>query len=251
MLTFLFLKVKKFSFFHLFFIIYTGFSVQLLTKIYSTMKKLLLFILAAIVSVGMFAQLSTEDDQLLYLSFDDDTELTYNEQEIDGEDDADLEAVTGLYGGAVSFNGTSSFIVMDLIEDWNHGMDWTFSFWIKATGDPRDFWGIMSFSAYSGDPSGDYFDDDPLVAGLMLGSEEGIFNVDISWLGGMGGEPGVPLWDDGEWHHLVITYAPSVPEMIMYLDGALYGGPEGIDIVGTIEADDLPASLDDHPPGTG
>lgn len=81
------------------------------------MKKPLLFIFTAIISAGMFAQISTEDSQVLYLSFDDDTELSANEEGIDLLDEADVDTAEGMFEGAASFNGTSSFLVMDLIPD--------------------------------------------------------------------------------------------------------------------------------------
>ena len=194
------------------------------------MKKILLLVLACIISTGLIAQISTEDSQILYLDFEDDTEFALNDQDVDAVDEADLTAEEGKFGGAVSFNGTSSYLVMDLIEDWNHGMDWTLSFWVKSAVENQFVWGITSFSAYSGDPAGDYFDDEARVGGLKLGMPDeenvGKLIVEISWIGDFWPEDDVPAWDDTEWHHFVITYSVEAATMNMYLDNEPYGEEE-------------------------
>lgn len=192
------------------------------------MKKLLLLALTCILSIGLFAQISTEDSQILYLDFEDDTDLALNDEGIDLLDDADLSAEEGRFGGAVSFNGTSSFMVMELIPDWNHGMDWSLSFWIKSAVVEQFVWGILGFCTYSGSPEGDYYDDEPRVGGLTLGVPDpefvGKLIANISWVSDAGPwDDEVPaVWDDGDWHNFVITYSTETEMMNMYIDNMPY-----------------------------
>ncbi len=192
------------------------------------MKKFLLLVLTCIISIGLFAQISTEDNQILYLDFEDADDIAYNDQDVDLIDDADLTVDEGKFGSAVSFNGTSSFLVMDLIEDWNHGMDWSLSIWIKSEDVDQFVWGILSFCTYSGSPENDYYDDEPRVGGLLVGVPDpefaGKLIVNISWISDAGPwEDDVPaIWDDGDWHNFVITYSLEAAMMNMYIDNQPY-----------------------------
>ena len=112
------------------------------------------------------------------------------------------------------------------LEGFNHGLDWTWSTWLK-TESTEDFWGIMSFGTYSGDPMTDWYDEEERVGGVIFSSFEGIFEVQISWLGWAGPDGQEPTpWNDGEWHHLVITYSVENEAMRIYVDNTLAGQEE-------------------------
>jgi hypothetical protein len=184
------------------------------------MKRLLLFLISAVFAGSLFAQLSTEESQILYLSFDDADELTLNWQEVEVTDEVDMEGDEGKFHGGALFNGESSYMIFEPIEGWNHGMSWSWSFWIKSEA-AQDFWGIMSFGNHSGDIMADYYDEPPRVGGLILVTWDSLFSVDISWIGGVypdeEGDPPVQ-WIDGEWHHIVMTYDAEAGEMVFYQD---------------------------------
>jgi len=192
------------------------------------MKRLLLLIVAALFAGGLWAQLSTEDSQILYLNFDDEGDLSYTDYDFVLNEEVDVVAEEGIFAGGAWFDGEGSRIVFEPVEDWNQGMDWTLSMWLK-TDVQEDFWGIASFGTYSGDPQTDYYDDEERVCGIIFSSFEGIFEVQLSWIGGAGaGDEYTPEpWNDGEWHHLLITYSPNAdPVMLMYLDNVVVGSSE-------------------------
>jgi len=189
-------------------------------------KTLLLLIASALIAVNLSAQLSLEGNQILYLNFDDEADLSYNDEGINVTDEAGIVQDEGVFGGSAWFDGDGSYIVFDPIDGWNHGMDWSFSFWVKSEIQ-EDFFGIMSFSTYSGDPLTDWMDEEPCVGGIKLSSWEGYFEVEVSWLGGLWSELDPPLWNDGEWHHVVIAYDgdSDADNMYMYMDNVLYAEP--------------------------
>ncbi len=192
------------------------------------MKKFLLFTLLTIFFVGnLMAQLSFEDAQILYVSFDDETDLSYTDDDFELTEEVGVEADDGKFGGAAYFDGVGSWIVYDPLEGFNHGMDWTWSFWLK-TESTEDFWGIMSFGTYSGDPLTDWYDEEPRVGGLFLSSYEGIFNIELSWIGWVGDDGTLnPVpWNDGDWHHVVISHSVEAGTMRIYVDNVLAGQEE-------------------------
>ena len=89
------------------------------------MKRHLLFLVTIVFASSLFAQLSTEDFQILYLDFDDETELSYTEYDFELNEEVDVEADEGKFAGGAFFDGAGSRIVFDPNEDWNHGMEWT------------------------------------------------------------------------------------------------------------------------------
>jgi hypothetical protein len=218
------------------------------------MKRLLLLIVAALFAGSLCAQLNTEDSQILYLDFNDDGDLSYTDYDFVLNEEVDVVADEGKFAGGAWFDGEGSRIVFDPSEDWNHGMDWTLSMWLK-TDVQEDFWGVSSFGTYSGDPNTDFYDEEERICGIIFSSFEGVFEVQLSWIGWAGAldahspEP----WNDGEWHHLLITYSANAdPVLLMYLDNVEVGSSEeNFDIaeeVATINADEgLNASIeDDH-----
>ena len=199
------------------------------------------------------AQLSFEDAQILHLSFDDEDDLSYTDYDFELTEEVAVEADEGKYGGGAYFDGAGSWIVFEPLEGFNHGLDWTWSTWLK-TESTEDFWGIMSFGTYSGDPMTDWYDEEERVGGVIFSSFEGIFEVQISWLGWAGPDGQEPTpWNDGEWHHLVITYSVENEAMRIYVDNTLAGQEEApfnfaVDIEEIIAEEGLTeASLeDDH-----
>lgn len=191
------------------------------------MKKFLLFtLMIAFFAGNMLAQLSFEDAQILHLNFDDEDDLSYTDYDFELTEEVAVEADEGIFDGAAYFDGAGSWIVFEPMEDFNHGMNWTWSTWLR-TESTEDFWGIMSFGTYSGDPMTDWYDEEERVGGVIFSSFEGIFEVQISWLGAAypdGQEP--TPWNDGEWHHLVITYSVDDETMRIYVDNVLAGQEE-------------------------
>jgi len=215
------------------------------------MKKLLLFLIAFIAG-NLAAQLSMEDNQILYLSFDDETELSYNDEGVEVLDENEADSEEGLFGNSIYFDGSGTYIVFDLIEDWNHGMDWTVSWWMKS--DVTDeFWGIWSFGTYSGDPTTDYYDEDDRVGGVVFTNWEEDVEVQISWIGGLGFNKTEAdhNWQDGEWHHFVLTYSTEMSLMSLYADNVIMADSEedafnlADDIATISEEEGLDASLED------
>lgn len=209
------------------------------------MKKPLLFIFTAIISAGMFAQISTEDSQVLYLSFDDDTELSANEEGIDLLDEADVDTAEGMFEGAASFNGTSSFLVMDLIPDWNHGMDWSLSLWMQTSFAGGQ--GMIGITTFSGSIEGDDWDAPEVQGGFgLFFVDDDMLMADCSWVNAV--EPDVVenYYNDGEWHHVVVAYAAEATTMTIYMDNVLYAENIEFDIAGALEDPDLSeASIED------
>ncbi len=183
------------------------------------MKRLFLSLISIAFAGSLFAQLSTEESQILYLSFDDDADLTLNWQDVELTEEVGMEGDEGKFHGGALFDGETSYIIFEPIEGWNHGMNWSYSFWIKSES-PQDFWGIMSFGTYSGDIMMDYYDEEPRIGGLILNSWDSLFFIDISWIGAVFPEEEEPpaQWLDGEWHHVVITYSADQGEMLLYQD---------------------------------
>lgn len=129
------------------------------------MKKTLLILLAVIVTIGLSAQLSMEDNQILYLSFDDDTELGYNEEDLEVFEETDVDADEGMFGGGALFNGETSLMVFDVIEDWNHSMDFGLSVWLNTSftgGCP-----VIGIGTY-GDAATDDWDSEDLQGGFGM-----------------------------------------------------------------------------------
>lgn len=191
-------------------------------------KLLLLFTLTAFFAGNMIAQLSFEDAQILYVSFDDETDLSYTDDDFELTEEENLEADEGIFGGAAYFDPAGSWIVYEPLEDFNHGMDWTWSFWLNTEA-TQDFWGIMSFGNYSGDPMTDWYDEPPCVGGVFLSSYEGIFEFEISWIGWVGPTDDVEEptpWNDGEWHHVAISHSAEAQTMRIYVDNVLAGMEE-------------------------
>jgi hypothetical protein len=199
----------------------------LILKLRHMKKSLLLILLTVFFAGNLMAQLSFEDAQILHVSFDDEADLSYTDYDFVLTEEVGLTADEGIFGGAAYFDGEGSWIVYEPLEGFNHGMEWTWSFWLK-TESTEDFWGIMSFGTYSGDPLTDWYDEEPRVGGLFLSSYEGIFNVEISWIGWVGDDgtlDPVP-WNDGEWHHVVISHSAEAETMRIYVDNALAGQEE-------------------------
>ena len=186
-------------------------------------KLLLLLIVPALIAGGISAQLSTEGNQILYLNFEDDAELGYNDEDVGVTEEEGVIADEGKFGGGIYFDGDGDYMVFDLIEDWNHGMDFTLSWWMKSENTDL-VWGIMGFGTYSGDIMTDFYDDEPRMGGMILVSEEGILNWEISWIGGLwpeeGNEP--DPWTDGAWHHFAVVYDAEAETMRMYIDNVNY-----------------------------
>lgn len=217
------------------------------------MKRHLLFLISIVFAGSLFAQLSTEDFQILYLDFDDETDLSYTEYDFDLNEEVDMVADEGKFAGGAWFDGEGSRIVFDPIEDWNHGMEWTLSMWLK-TDVQEDFWGIAGIGTYSGDPNTDFYDDEERVAGMIFSSMEGIFEIQLSWLGWAGPIEHQPVpWNDGEWHQYVVTYSPDAdPNILMYVDNVVVGASEEAfniaeDVVTINDDEGFNASIeDDH-----
>ena len=158
----------------------------------------------------------------------------------------------GKFYGCAWFDGAGSYLIFNPIDGWNQGMDWSFSFWIKSESED-DFWGIWSFSTHSGNPETDWLDEPEGVGGVFMSSYDGIFEVEISWLGGLYPDEAdpPPAWNDGEWHHVVLTYSVDNEDMYMYMDNMLYAGPpeDPLTIADDIEylntEEDAGASIED------
>ncbi|MCK4746994.1 MAG: hypothetical protein KAT15_08165, partial [Bacteroidales bacterium] len=162
------------------------------------MKKSVLLIIAAALTTGLFAQLSTEDSQVLYLSFDDDTELSANEQEIDLLDEADVEGGEGMFEGGISFNGATSYLVMDLIPDWNHAMDWSLSLWFNTSFSGGQ--GMVGITTFTGSIESDDWDSAELQAGFgLFFVDDDHLMSDCSWINACDPDE-FDLYNDGEWH---------------------------------------------------
>jgi hypothetical protein len=214
----------------------------MITKTSLAMKRLLLFIFTAIVSAGLFAQLSSEESQLLYLSFDDDTELSANEQDIDLLDEADVEGAEGMFGGAISFNGSTSYLVMKTIPDWNHGMDWSLSLWFQTAFSGGQ--GMVGITTFSGSIEEDDWDSPELQAGFgMFFVSDDMLMADCSWVNALEPEGDFDFYNDGEWHLVVVTYAAEATTLKMYVDGALYAESADFNIAEVVE--ELGVSIDD------
>jgi len=189
-------------------------------------KPLLLLLLAVFITGNLTAQLSFEDAQILHVSFDDEADLSYTDDDFELTEEVDMEADDGIFDGGAFFDGAGSRIVYEPLEGFNHGMNWTWSFWLK-TESAEDFWGIMSFGNYSGDPMTDWYDEEPCIGGIFLSSYEGVFEIEISWLGWIGpGDLEPTPWNDGEWHHVAITHSVEGENMRLYLDNVLAGEEE-------------------------
>lgn len=191
------------------------------------MKKTLLILLAVIVTIGLSAQLSMEDNQILYLSFDDDTELGYNEEDLEVFEETDVDADEGMFGGGALFNGETSLMVFDVIEDWNHSMDFGLSVWLNTSftgGCP-----VIGIGTY-GDAATDDWDSEDLQGGFgMFFNGDDELGADCSWIDYVGPD-GDLLVNDGEWHNIVVTYSAEATTMTLYVDGILYGENDGFDI---------------------
>lgn len=192
------------------------------------MKKFSFLLLFTVFSAGsLIAQLSFEDAQILHLSFDDEADLSYTDYDFELTEEVNVEADEGKFNGGAYFDPAGSWIVFDPLEGFNHGMDWTWSFWLK-TESTQDFWGIMSFGTFSGDPLSDWYDEELRVGGIFLSSYEGIFNIELSWIGWVGddGSLNPTPWNDGEWHLVVITHSVEGESMRIYMDNILVGMEE-------------------------
>ncbi len=217
------------------------------------MKKLLLLMtLTAFFAGNLSAQLSFEDAQILHVSFDDEDDLSYTDDDFELTEEVDMEADEGIFDGGAFFDGAGGRIVFEPLEDFNHGMNWTWSFWLK-TESAEDFWGIMSFGTYSGDPMTDWYDEEPRVGGLFLSSYEGVLNVEMSWIGWVGPVEQEPTpWNDGEWHHVVISHSVDNEIMRIYVDNVLAGQEEepvriAADLADIVADEGFDASIeDDH-----
>lgn len=206
------------------------------------MKKLLLFLATALLTAGLFAQLDTEENQILYLSFDDDTELGYNDEDIDVVDEADVEGDEGLFDGAILFNGSSSYIVFDLIPDWNHSMDFSLSVWMQTefTGGQ----GVLAINTFSGSIEGDDWDATELQAGFgMFFSPDDVLGADCSWINYLGPDVPEDVYNDGEWHHVVVTFSAENSTMTFYVDNEVYVQSDDFDIAGALAEPTLKAPL--------
>jgi len=191
------------------------------------MKKTLLFLFAAIITIGLSAQLSMEDNQILYLSFDDDTELGYNDEDLEVFEETDVDSDEGLFGGAALFNGETSIMVFDIIEDWNHSMDFGLSVWINTSltgGCP--VLGIGTF----GDVASDAWDSEELQGGFgLFFNPDDILGADCSWISYIGPDEDIFV-NDEEWHNVVVTFSAEISTMTMYVDGTLYAENSDFDI---------------------
>ena len=199
------------------------------------MKKSVLLIIAAALTTGLFAQLSTEDSQVLYLSFDDDTELSANEQEIDLLDEADVEGGEGMFEGGISFNGATSYLVMDLIPDWNHAMDWSLSLWFNTSFSGGQ--GMVGITTFTGSIESDDWDSAELQAGFgLFFVDDDHLMSDCSWINACDPDE-FDLYNDGEWHHAVVTYNVEATTMTIYVDNMLYAENAEFDIAGAVAED--------------
>ncbi len=205
------------------------------------MKKMLLTLLCVFLVSGIYAQLSFEDTQILYVSFDDETDLSATDSDFELTEEVNVFAEEGIFGGAAYFDPEGSWIVYEPLEGFNHAMDWTWSVWLK-TESIEDFWGVMGWGTYSGDPMTDWYDAEPLRGGIAFSSWGGVFEVELSWLGWIGPvDPEPEPWNDGEWHHVAFVHSTEAQTISIYVDDVLAGQGE-VDIAGF----DLPeASLDD------
>jgi len=201
------------------------------------MKKLLLLLtLTAFFAGNLVAQLSFEDAQILHVSFNDEADLSATDSEFELTEEENVTAEEGKFGGAAYFDPAGSWIVYEPLEGFNHGMDWTWSVWLKTEA-TQDFWGIMSFGNFSGDPMTDWYDEEPCIGGIIFSSFEGVFELQLSWIGWAGPVEQEPTpWNDGAWHHLAITHSTEAQTLRIYVDNVLAGQEEEpVNIAGDLE----------------
>ncbi len=187
------------------------------------MKKNLLLLLALIVALplGLRAQFNVDDNLLLYLSFDE-TELSANDQEVDA---TNVTAVPGpgKFGKAAVF-GDATYVSMTPIPAYNpRDYSLAFAFWIKTTVTTGE--DIFVYNNIT-DPTG--VDNLGRIA-VSLRFDD-ILATDIGWSGGnIEGDPGpnnvAGLISDGEWHHVVTTWADSGKMMNIWIDKVLVDEP--------------------------
>jgi len=186
-------------------------------------KLLLLLVLPALLAGTISAQISTAGNQILYLNFEDDAELGYNDEDVAVIAEEGVIGDDGKFGGGIYFDGDGDYMVFDLIEGWNHGMDFTLSWWMKTENTEWVF-GFMGFGTYSGDIMTDFYDNEDRVGGMVFCSEEGVVFIEISWIGSLwpevGNEP--PAWENGAWHHFALVSDAEAATMRMYIDNVNY-----------------------------
>ena len=189
------------------------------------MKRLLLALLSIFFVSGIFAQLD-DFDQLLYLDFEDDAELTLNDEDMTADEvDYTAEASTDAYAGtgAASFDGTQ-YIIFDPVEEMDlNTTSYTWAMWVKTTSDGGSF---CAWAAYSGTPAagnGEFDENDEHSAGvhsLFYGFTGGSATFDVGWVALTEGATAI---NDGNWHHVAVTVDNENFVEQVYIDGA----PEG------------------------
>lgn len=196
------------------------------------MKKLLLAFLTIFLVSGMYAQLDSWD-LLLYLDFEDETELTLNDQDVTAEDveyTAEFSSEAAQGAGAASFDGTQ-FIIFDANEAINCEVNsYTWAAWIKtnATGGT-----IMSWAPFSGTPAegnGALDGNDmhgPAVHALFWGFEGPTLTFDVGWVSLFVGAAEI---NDNEWHHVAVTVDVETPAHQLYFDGEEDGSGSNMDV---------------------
>jgi len=206
------------------------------------MKKLLLAILAIFLVSGMHAQLDSWD-LLLYLDFEDDTELTLNDQDVTAEDveytaEYSTEAAQG--AGAASFDGTQ-FIIFDANETINcQENNYTWAAWIKTSAEGGT---IMAWAPFSGTPAegnGEIDENDPHGPGvhaLFWGFEGPTLTFDVGWVSLFVGANEI---HDDEWHHVAVTVDVETPAQEIYFDGDVDGSGGNFDVTDYPDPNETP-----------
>lgn len=190
------------------------------------MKKMLLTLLCVFLVSGTYAQLDSYD-LLLYLDFEDEAELTLNDQgltanEVQYTAEYSMDAKIG--SGAASFDGTQ-YIIFDPEEDWNLATtSYTWAAWVSTASVGGT---VCAWAPYSGTPAfenGGEDENDPHMAGvhsLFWGLEDGSTPVfDVGWVGLTIGETEL---NDEAWHHVAVTVDNENNIQQLYVNGVAEG----------------------------
>jgi len=140
--------------------------------------------------------------------------FNYNVQNMDCRYDLegyDIEYVDGKFNKCIKLNGTSSYVDMNMYTETLVKCDIKFSIslFVKAESLPDDYQVVINFGGKSNGFGIGYNPDHKLMVGLMDNDNNYTVVSDVD------------TYD--QWHHVAVTYDPTIPECKFYVDGIYVG----------------------------
>lgn len=175
------------------------------------------------VALGTYVDEVMSDNPLLYLRFEDANSLDGNPAVNSGSvgiDGTYVDGVTlsaGAVGTAAEFHGTGEGGVGSCVTVFDGGkefslLDVTIEFWMQSTADPNDYPRFFQHNGSWQSLGGYGAMYQPGQIGVIGGGETNYMDV---------------VLNDGNWHHIVITYESTVlpPEESSYADTVMADNP--------------------------